>query len=98
VALITSLEPSRLDAANWMRLNRDAWGIESGLHQRLDISHNDDRCRFRNHNAMVVLGMMLRLSNSLFMHGAPTSDAQSTSPRQISNPPCPKITTGPHSA
>ena len=67
VALITSLEPSRLDAANWMRLNRDAWGIESGLHQRLDISHNDDRCRIRNHNAMVVLGMMLRLSNSLFM-------------------------------
>jgi hypothetical protein len=26
VALITSLEPSRLDAANWLRLNRDAWG------------------------------------------------------------------------
>jgi len=67
VALITSLEPSRLDAANWIRLNRDAWGIESGLHQRLDISHNDDRCRVRNHNAILVLGMMLRLSNSLFM-------------------------------
>ena len=43
VALITSLGPSRLDSANWMRLHRDAWGIESGLHQRLDISHNDDR-------------------------------------------------------
>ena len=28
VALITSLEPSRLDAANWIRLNREAWGIE----------------------------------------------------------------------
>jgi len=48
VALITSLEPSRLDATNWLRLNRDHWGIESGLHQRLDISHNDDRCRVRN--------------------------------------------------
>ena len=43
VALITSLEPSRLDATNWLRLNREHWGIESGLHQRLDISHNDDR-------------------------------------------------------
>jgi len=43
------------------------WGIENGLHQRLDISHNDDRCRVRNDNAMLVLGMMLRLSNSLFM-------------------------------
>ena len=67
VALITSAEPSRLDASNWFRLNRDAWGIENGLHQRLDISHNDDRCRVRNDNAMSVLAMMLRLSNSLFM-------------------------------
>jgi hypothetical protein len=33
VALITSLEPSRLDALNWIRLNRDTWGIENGLHQ-----------------------------------------------------------------
>jgi hypothetical protein len=38
----------RLDATNWLRLNRDAWGIENGLHQRLDISHNDDRCQVRN--------------------------------------------------
>jgi hypothetical protein len=67
VALITSVEPSRLDATNWLRLNRDAWGIENGLHQRLDISHNDDRCRVRNDNAMLVLAMILRLSNSLFM-------------------------------
>jgi hypothetical protein len=58
VALITSVEPSRLDATNWLRLNGDAWGIENGLHQRLDISHNDDRCRVRNDNAMSVLGMM----------------------------------------
>ena len=68
VALITSAAPSRLDAPTWLRLNRDHWGIESGLHQRLDVSHNDDRCRVRNHNAMWVLAMMRRLSNSLFMH------------------------------
>lgn len=66
VALITSAEPSRLDAINWLALNRDHWGVES-MHQRLDISHNDDRCRVRNDNAMLVLGIMLRLSNSLFM-------------------------------
>ena len=68
VALITSAAPAQLDAANWLRLNRDAWGIENGLHQRLDVSHNDDRCRIRNQNAMWVLAMMRRLSNSLFMH------------------------------
>jgi hypothetical protein len=50
-----------------LHLNRDPCGIEGGLHQRLDVSHNDDRCRVRNDNAMLVLGMMPRLSNSLFM-------------------------------
>jgi predicted transposase YbfD/YdcC len=68
VALVTSVPLSRLDAATWLQLNRQHWGIESGLHQRLDVSHNDDRCRVRNHNAMGVLAMMRRLSNSLFMH------------------------------
>src|SRR5271165_183315 len=37
VALITSAEPSRLDAINWLGLNRDHWGVES-MHQRLDVS------------------------------------------------------------
>lgn len=67
VALITSAEPSRLNAQDWLRLNRGGWGIESGLHQRLDVSHNDDRCRVRNDNGMWVLGIIRRLSNSLFM-------------------------------
>jgi hypothetical protein len=68
VALITSAAPAQLYAPNWLRLNRDAWGIENGLLQRLDVSHNDDRCRVRNQNAMWVLAMMRRLSNSLFMN------------------------------
>jgi limonene-1,2-epoxide hydrolase len=67
VALITSAEPSRLDARTWLKLNRHGWDIESGLHQRLDISHNDDRCRVRHSNAMWVMGILRRLSNSLFM-------------------------------
>ena len=86
VALITSLEPSRLDARNWLRLNRDHWGIESGLHQRLDISHNDDRCRVRKDNAMLVLGMMLRLCNCAIAsscNGVDISDAQTMSPQPI---------------
>lgn len=67
VALITSAEPSRLDARTWLKFNRQAWDIESGLHQRLDISHNDDRCRVRHPNGMWVMGILRRLSNSLFM-------------------------------
>ena len=48
VALITSASLRRLKAAQWLQLNRQGWGIESGLHQRLDVSYNDDRCRVQS--------------------------------------------------
>lgn len=68
VALITSLPPQSLNAAQWLQYNRAAWGIESGLHQRLDVSHLDDQCRIRMPKSMRVMGMFRRFSNSLFMH------------------------------
>jgi hypothetical protein len=68
VALVTSLPPEQLDAAHWLKDNRAAWGIESGLHQRLDVSHLDDQCRVRLPKSMRVIGMFRRFSNSLFMH------------------------------
>lgn len=68
VALVTSLPPESLDAAQWLQYNRAAWGIESGLHQRLDVSHLDDECRVRKPKSMRVMGMFRRFSNSLFMH------------------------------
>jgi hypothetical protein len=37
-------------------------GIENGLHQRLDVSHNDDRCRIRHPYAMFVAGLFRRIS------------------------------------
>jgi hypothetical protein len=67
VALVTSLPPEALNARQWLQANRHAWGIENGLHQRLDVSLNDDRCRVRNPNGLWVLGMFRRLVNSLFM-------------------------------
>ena len=67
VALVTSLSPEELNAKGWLAANRQSWGIESGLHQRLDVSHNDDRCRVRNANGLWILGMFRRLANSLFM-------------------------------
>ena len=68
VALVTSLAPHDLQAAQWLHDNRAAWGIESGLHQRLDVSHRDDQCRVRKPKSMRVMGMFRRLSNSLFIH------------------------------
>ena len=67
VALITSAPPARLNAQTWLYLNRQGWGIESGLHQRLDVSYNDDRCRVQSDKGMLILGMYRRLANSLFM-------------------------------
>ena len=67
VALITSAPPERLDAVRWLQLNRAGWGIESGLHQRLDISYHEDRCRVQSDNGIWIFGMFRRLANSLFM-------------------------------
>lgn len=68
VCLITSLPPDQLSPRQWLDLNRQAWGIENGLHQRLDISLRDDECRVRIPRSMWILGMFRRLSTSLFMH------------------------------
>lgn len=67
MALITSAPTSVVSPQHWLELNRQAWGIESGLHQRLDVSYNDDRCRVQSNNGLWVLGMFRRLANSLCM-------------------------------
>jgi len=67
VALITSAPAERLDASQWLFFNRQSWNIESGLHQRLDVSYNDDRSRVQSDNAMWILGMFRRIANSFFM-------------------------------
>ena len=68
ICLLTDAEPEELDAQKWLELNRGGFGgIENGLHQRLDISHNDDRCRIRSSKGIWVMGMFRRLANSLFM-------------------------------
>jgi hypothetical protein len=58
VALVTSLPPKQLNAAQWLADNRSAWDIENGLHLRLDVSHLDDQCRVRLPGAMRVVGML----------------------------------------
>jgi hypothetical protein len=67
VALVTSLPAERLQAVDWLNLNRGAWGIESGLHARLDLSRRDDQCRLRSANAVWVHGLFTRIANSLFL-------------------------------
>jgi hypothetical protein len=66
VYLLTSREPERLSPEAWLRINRQSWGIENGLHQRLDVTAQEDRCRVRSRNGAWVLGMFRRLAISLF--------------------------------
>jgi hypothetical protein len=68
VSLVTSLAPTQLQAAAWLVLNRLAWAIENGLHLRLDVSQNDDRCRIRTPKGLWIMGMFRRIANSLFVH------------------------------
>jgi hypothetical protein len=67
VALITSAPPELLPPPAWLKFNREGWGIENGLHQRLDISYNDDRCRMQNNSGIWVLGMFRRIAISLYI-------------------------------
>lgn len=67
MALVTSLPPGQLSAAGWLERNRQHWGIENGLHARLDVSRRDDQCRLRSRNAVWVHGSFARLANSLFL-------------------------------
>ena len=66
--LLTSREPERLSAPQWLTAQRAYWGVENGLHQRLDVSAAEDRSRVRHRNAVWTLGMFRRVGVSLFMH------------------------------
>ena len=66
VHLLTSRPSPRLNATQWLHATREYWGVEGGLHQRLDASLNEDQCRVRDRNAVWVLGMFRRLAVSLF--------------------------------
>ncbi len=66
VHLLSSRPSNRLNATQWLQATREYWGVEGGLHQRLDASLNEDQCRVRDRNAVWVLGMFRRLAVSLF--------------------------------
>ena len=68
VELITSRPLTALPKAPWLEATIQHWGIETGLHARLDASRHDDRCRLRERNAVHLHGAFTRWANSLFIH------------------------------
>lgn len=63
--LLTSADPQRYSAAALLACRRGYWAIEAKLHQRLDISLDEDRSRVRTPKGLFVLGLFRRLAVSL---------------------------------
>lgn len=66
--LLTSLSHSELNAKQMLRLDREYWGIESGLHQRLDVSAMEDKSRVRTPKAAFNLSLFRRAAISFAIH------------------------------
>jgi predicted transposase YbfD/YdcC len=67
VVYLCSLEPDEARGAEILERIRRYWGIESGLHQRLDVSCREDASRVRDHNALLVLGILRRAADGVYM-------------------------------
>jgi hypothetical protein len=68
--LVTSRPAEALPTEQFLNLDRDYWGIESGLHQRLDCSGFEDRVRVRHKGALQIIGLFSRVGVALFIRWA----------------------------
>jgi len=68
--LVTSRPAEALPPEQFLNLDRDYWGIESGLHQRLDCSGFEDRVRVRHKGALHIIGLFSRVGVALFIRWA----------------------------
>lgn len=68
--LVTSRAADQLDAEAFLNTDRKYWGVESGLHQRLDCSGFEDRVRIRHKGALHIAGLFSRVGVALFVRWA----------------------------
>ena len=68
VLYVCTLDPDPLRGEEILARVRSYWGIEGGLHQRLDVSCGEDSSRVRNRNALLVLGIMRRITLGIYLH------------------------------
>jgi len=68
VCLLTSRTRRELPPDKWLEENIRHWGIETGLHARLDASRHDDTCRLRNPKPLQLHAVFSRIANSLCCH------------------------------
>lgn len=63
--LITSRAAAQMSAQEMLGQDRKYWGIETGLHLRLDVIAGEDRSRVRHRNAVMNLAVIRRAVVSL---------------------------------
>ena len=66
--LVSSRRPEALNTAQMLSSDRRYWGIENGLHLRLDVTGGEDRSRVRHPVAALNLAMIRRATISLAIH------------------------------
>jgi hypothetical protein len=81
--LVTSRPAEQLSVEAFLEMDRKYWGVESGLHQRLDCSAFEDRMRVRHKGAVHLLGLFSRVGVALFIQwaGRQTRVRERTYPR-----------------
>lgn len=70
--LVTSRAAAQLCPEEFLNTDRKYWGVESGLHQRLDCSGFEDRLRVRHKGVVHILGLFARVGVALFVRWAKT--------------------------
>ena len=78
VAMVTSLSPEKFNAIKRLRANGECWAIKNCLHQRLDITYNQDCGRVQSDQGMLLHGASRRVANSLLMEGLVTGQTPVT--------------------
>ena len=68
--LVTSRPAQQLPPEAFLNMDRNYWGVESGLHQRLDCSAFEDRLRVRHKGVVHILGLFARVGVALFVRWA----------------------------
>lgn len=66
--LVTSRPAATLPAAALRAADRAYWGIETGLHLRLDVSAGEDRSRVRHRTSALNLALLRRAALSVAVH------------------------------
>ena len=66
--LITSRPAAQMNAEQMLGADRKYWGIENGLHQRLDVIAGEDRSRVHHRNAALNLAVIRRAVVSMAVH------------------------------